>query len=91
MTVESLKMIRDQIDDIDRKMQELFIQRMKLVSEISVLKRAQNLEILDPEREKAMIRIRMDCLAGSPYSAHYLRFLEFVLRESRILQEERRK
>lgn len=89
--MESLKVLRDQIDEIDRQMQDLFLRRMTLITEISDLKQKEALPVADPEREKKMFRDRMEPLNGSPFAAPYRRFLECILNESKTFQEERRR
>lgn len=87
----SLNVLRNQIDEIDRQMQELFLRRMTLVTEISDLKRNEGLPITDPDREKKMFHDRLGPLEGSPFAPYYRRFLECILHESKTWQEERRK
>lgn len=43
---------RDQIDEIDAKLVDLFAQRMEVVGKIAQYKQANNLPILDPARER---------------------------------------
>lgn len=44
--------LRRQIDDVDRQLLQLFTQRMEISSEIADYKKAQNIPIFDPVRER---------------------------------------
>ena len=50
-----LSEIRVKIDDIDDKILELFIERMKLASDVAKYKAANNMVIFQGDREKAII------------------------------------
>lgn len=91
MTMPTINVLREQIDEIDRQLQDLFLRRMNLVAEVSELKQNEGLPIADPDREKKMYHDRMESLDGSPFAPHYRRFFECILHESKTWQEERRK
>ena len=46
--------LRNQINDIDDKIVELFVERMKVASEIAGAKAEKNLPVLDMRRENAV-------------------------------------
>ena len=50
-----LKQLREQIDDVDAQLFQLFIQRMHLCDQIAVAKAEQNLSTLDTAREQEKI------------------------------------
>lgn len=52
---ESLKEIRNHIDEIDQKLMELFKQRMELSEEVAYIKRENNISLIDPVRESEII------------------------------------
>ena len=52
----SLDDLRNKIDSIDQKLLDLFEERMNVVSEIAVFKKANNLPTLDREREAEKLR-----------------------------------
>ena len=48
---ENLKIYRNQIDEIDEKMQELFLKRMEIVAKIANYKMEHNNIVTDQSRE----------------------------------------
>ncbi|WP_373778404.1 bifunctional chorismate mutase/prephenate dehydrogenase [Glaesserella sp.] len=53
-----LSPIRDQIDQIDKQLIQLFAKRLALVAEVGKIKQQHGLPIYDPARETAMINAR---------------------------------
>ncbi|MBQ0060119.1 MAG: chorismate mutase [Lachnospiraceae bacterium] len=58
--MKDLEKLRDEIDQIDRQMQQLFEERMKVSAGVAAFKAQTGKPVLDPEREKALL----DKLAG---------------------------
>lgn len=54
----SLVDLRAQIDDLDHRIIDLLAQRMRVVSELSAVKRAEGLRVRDPARERAVLEDR---------------------------------
>lgn len=52
--------LRNQINDIDDKIVELFVERMKVASEIAGAKAEKNLPVLDMRRENAVLQKIME-------------------------------
>ena len=75
------------IDDIDKKMKELFIKRMETVKDIALYKKQNGLAIFDEKRESAMFeRLGGDLDEG--LKDYYLDFLKNVVRISKEYQKE---
>lgn len=55
MSNESLKDLRVKIDAIDQQMMELFRQRMELAGDVAVIKRDNNISLIDPAREAEVV------------------------------------
>jgi len=53
--VDELAVLRDQIDDVDQQLVELFARRLKLVAAVGEVKNRQGVSIYAPEREAAML------------------------------------
>lgn len=51
----SLDETRLKIDEIDKKMMDLFVQRMELVSDVVLYKKQNNMEIFQSDREQIVI------------------------------------
>ena len=83
-----LSEIRQQIDGIDQKLVRLFCQRMNLSAQVADYKKANNLPIFVPARERAILQ-KVAELAG-PDMENYTRVLYSMLFElSRSYQSKR--
>ena len=83
-----LKDYRDQIDAIDSKLVELFVQRMNLSANIADYKKENNMPIFVPAREREILQEVAE-MAG-PEMANYTRVLYSLLFElSRSYQSKR--
>ena len=51
-----LKELREQINDIDREMLDLFLRRMEVAENVAEYKRQNGLPVLDAERERELLR-----------------------------------
>lgn len=51
----SLDETRLKIDEIDKQMMDLFVQRMELVSDVVLYKKQNNMEIFQSDREQIVI------------------------------------
>ena len=82
-----MEVLRSQINAIDDQLADLFCQRMALCAQVAEYKKAHNLPILVPEREKAVLD-RVWQRSGEelgPYSAQLYRK---ILELSREYQKE---
>ncbi len=62
-----LQKIREQLDQVDSQLVELFEQRMKLCGDVAEYKRKSKKPIFDPEREKQK-RFAVRSLAKTPFN-----------------------
>lgn len=77
---------RRRIDEIDRKLLELLNERSRCAIEIGKIKRAQNVRLYDPEREREILR-RMKEENPGPLDAEGLqRLFERVIDECRRIE-----
>ena len=82
-----LRELRDEIDEIDRKLVELLAQRLRLVMRVGEYKRANGLAIYDAERERDLLA-RVGNAAPSPLEpAMAQRIFQCVIQESRELEK----
>ena len=51
-----LELCRTQIDEIDRKLLELYLRRMRTVAEVARYKQEHGLPVFHPEREQAILQ-----------------------------------
>lgn len=83
-----LKELRDKIDEIDDSLVELFVKRMELSAQVADYKKANNLPIYVPAREREILQ-EVAAKAG-PEMANYTRVLYSMLFElSRSYQRKR--
>jgi chorismate mutase len=74
---------RQRIDAIDRKLVELFNERSRCAMEIGKLKRTLNLEVIDPAREREVIRKALEANLGPLDKEALQRIFERVIEECR--------
>ena len=61
--------IRQEIDNIDTQLVDLFRQRMEKAASVAEYKKANNMNIYDPARERALLQ-RVSDLAGEEHEAN---------------------
>lgn len=76
------------INDIDKKMIELFKERMKAVEMVASYKLENNLPVLDSKREELIIDKNLKLLDDEALEKYYLTFFNGVLESSRGYQED---
>ena len=87
VTIPELDELRRAIDEVDRKILELAAERVRLVLEIGDIKRARNMPVYDPERERRVLE-NLAALAREPLDATTVkRIFERLIDESRRLEQ----
>ena len=85
--MDDLKRIREEIDETDRAIAELFCRRMKAVEQVAAYKAERGLPVRDAEREEAILR-RNGAWIGDPVlREYYIGFQRGVMDISRAYQE----
>ena len=79
--------LREQIDDIDRGLVELYCRRMETARAIGRYKREKGLPVLDSERERNLLN-RVAEQAGKEYEQGIRALYQLLLEQSKILQQE---
>ncbi len=64
-----IKDLRNEIDGIDRQLVKLFTDRMKIAEQVAEYKRANNLPVLDAERERQLLN-KVSDLAGVDFETY---------------------
>ena len=84
--MRELTALRQEIDQLDSQIAQLFLQRMEVCREVGEYKKANGLPVLDPQREQELLSAK-SALSGDPDAKRALRALfETVMSESRTLQ-----
>ena len=85
--MKDLKECRQIINDIDPKMQELFIKRMHTVREVALYKQASGMPIFDAKREEDMLA-NLSANVEEELRAYYVEFLKAMLAISKEYQKD---
>ncbi len=84
---QDLNELRGQIDAIDRQLVELFLQRMQVVEGVARYKLENGMEVLQPQREQAVIE-KARRLAPPEMADYTAEFFEGVMAVSRHMQQD---
>lgn len=86
--MDKLLECRNQIDEIDSKIIELFEKRMDVVKEVSIYKLENNMQILDSSRENAMLEKNLNKIKKDEYKKYYPEVLKGYLSASKEMQKD---
>lgn len=87
MTIPELEELRRAIDEVDQKLLELVAERVRLVLRVGDVKRARDLPVYDPERERQVLE-RLAAAAPEPLDGTTVRrIFERLIDESRRLEQ----
>lgn len=76
------------INEIDKKMIELFKERMAAVKDVAIYKKENNLDVFDSKREKELIDKNLGLLNDIELNDYYLTFLNGILKSSKDYQKD---
>ncbi|MDD6302827.1 MAG: chorismate mutase [Bacillales bacterium] len=88
MKNDELVELRNQIDQIDEKMADLFAQRMRIVKQVGEFKKTNNMPILDKERENIVIEKGNKLIKDENLKKYYQEFLIDLMDISKKYQNE---
>lgn len=83
--MQSLAQLREQIDAIDNQIFDLFLRRTAVAEEIGAFKRANNLRVYDPAREREKVRDAADRVPED-LRPHAQVMMELLMEASRMRQ-----
>lgn len=83
----NLDEIRKQIDELDVQILELFCKRMDLVKGVAAYKIENEMPVLRPEREQAILD-KVSNQAGEEYGSYAVRLFSSLMEVSRQLQHQ---
>jgi len=84
--MRSLDSIRSQIEKVDLKMKDLFIERMNLIKEVKIIKDELNLGYTDLKREDYLKNKLSSDLVE--YKDLYLSFMDYIFKLSKELMND---
>ncbi|MBQ8720523.1 MAG: chorismate mutase [Clostridia bacterium] len=79
---------RQIINEVDKKMAELFVKRMRAAEIIAEYKREHGLEVLDEQREAEVIRRNSSLVENDELRAYYVNYLKNTMAVSRSYQSK---
>jgi chorismate mutase len=85
---KEIEKLRDEIDEVDRKMVELLNNRMRCAINLGEIKRRLNLSVYMPEREKEVISNVLIHNTGPLSNDAMRRLYERIIDESRHVERE---
>lgn len=86
--MDELKKYRDEIDEIDKQITELFEQRMNVSKEIAKFKKQQDIGILSAKREEEVIQKNLSYLKNKDYRFVLEGFFRNLMNLSKLIQNE---
>ena len=86
--MNDLEKCRVEIDEIDRKIIELFEKRMEVVKKVTKYKKDNNLPILDSSREAKMKEKNIQLLKNREFAKYYETVLDGYLKASKDMQKD---
>lgn len=86
--MDNLKKYRDEIDEIDKQITELFERRMDISREISRFKKEQEIGILNAKREEEVIQKNLSYLKNKDYRFVLEGFFRNLMNLSKLIQNE---
>lgn len=86
--MNNLEKARLIINEVDKKMIELFKERMGAAKLVADYKKENNLPILDKAREEALINKNLEVLNNPELKEYYLTFFQGMLKASKDYQTD---
>ena len=84
---DKLKIARERINEIDRKMADLFCERMEAVELVAAHKKEHGLPVLDAAREDAVVQQNLQFVKDPEMQEYYVKFLRDTMKLSRRYQQ----
>ena len=85
--MRELRDIRVDIDEIDDEIIRLYRQRLKLSEEVYLVKKEQNIPVLDASREKEKLDAIESRAESEEEAMRFRNLFSFIMKESREVQQ----
>lgn len=86
--MKQLAETREEINQIDKRMAQLFCQRMDCVEQVIAYKKANGLPILDSAREEAVVEKNRQYISREAYQEYYEDFIRHLMEISKSYQRK---
>ncbi|NLN15062.1 MAG: chorismate mutase [Tissierellia bacterium] len=87
--MKDLKYYRDQIDEIDAQLVDLFEKRMEVVLKVAEYKKANNIPVYHEGREKEVIEKNTNRLKNKEFKESLSKFFTYLMNLSKEEQKKR--
>ena len=84
--MQDLNEVRKKINEIDKDMARLFLERMKLCKDVAEFKKENSLPILDKSREEYVINENLKYVDDDNIKEHYVNYIKSVINISKEYQ-----
>jgi len=85
--MNDLDRYRQEIDALDKQLSELFEKRMAVVKKVALYKKEQGLEILNEQRELAVLEKNINFIENEELKAYYKEVLSVLMKVSKDYQK----
>lgn len=85
--MDELKELRNYIDQVDETIRKAFIERMRLVERIAIIKMNQDVPVYDASRELAVIKANLDQVQDDEMKHYYEQVLDKIMQVSKEYQK----
>lgn len=82
-----LETLRDQIDQIDERIRDLYVNRLELVKAIAAYKMAHDMPVYDASRESQVIAKNVEAVTDEALRPLYRDVLETIMKTAKDLQK----
>lgn len=86
--MEKLDILRQEIDNIDKELVDLFEKRMKVVLKVAEYKKEKGIPVLNSSREEQVVKKNTEHLKNPKFTNASEAFLKTIMEESRKLQSQ---
>ena len=83
---EDLQAIRKEIAEVDDRMADLFVRRMRLAQDVAAYKKAYGLPVLDASQEARVLERGAERVPSAQFGGYYRSFLQTVMDLSKQYQ-----
>ena len=86
--MDKLVNARNQINQIDKEMADLFEKRMKAVEAVVLHKIENNMQVFDATREEFVVSKNLEYIKNTKYKKYYEEFIKYVMDNSKKYQQD---
>ena len=89
MNLNNIDEIRNKIDEIDGKLVKLIEERLKIVENVALYKKRNNIQIFDEKREKEVIEKNLKKVINKELESYIEMILKDIMKTSKLYQKKK--